>query len=156
MVWTMIHSYAKKTCSKVFQKLHKECLSHQCQFKCQLAVHFIKNADSFWPVFAMSVDILKLNFRVARLLFTLWAIVRSWTQKERNCCHFNCATFCLPWARSLCCLSKDFVSKKRKKFFDGQWSGITHGKRNVAQLKWQLLLFVDRQSIIQIVTTKHI
>ena len=51
------------------------------------------------------------------------------------------------WARSLCRLSKEFASKKRKKFLDGQWSERTHGKRKVAQLKWQLFLFVDSQSI---------
>ena len=42
-----------------------------------------------------------------------------WLSKERNCCRFNCATFRLPFARSLCCLSKEFASKKRKKFLDG-------------------------------------
>ena len=54
-----------------------------------------------------------------------WACILPlllWLSKETNCCRFNCATFRLPWARSLCCLSKEFVSKKRKKFLDGQWS----------------------------------
>ena len=70
-----------------------------------------------------------------------------WLSKERSCCRINFATFRLLWARSLCCLSKEFASKTRKKFLDGQWNEGTHGKRKVAQLKWQLLLFVERQSI---------
>ena len=37
-----------------------------------------------------------------------------------------------------------------KKFLDGQWSERIHGKRMVAQLKWQLLLSVDSQSIYHI------
>ena len=70
-----------------------------------------------------------------------------WLSKERNCCRFNYATFRLPWACSLCCLSKEFASKKREKFLDGQWSEWTHGKQKVAQLEWQLLLVVHSQSI---------
>ena len=42
-----------------------------------------------------------------------------WLSKERNCCRFHCATFRLPWVRSLRCPSKEFISKKRKKFLDG-------------------------------------
>ena len=70
-----------------------------------------------------------------------------WLSKKINCCHFNDATFRLPLAHSHCCLSKEFASKKRKKFLDGQWSEQTHGKRKVAQLKWKLLPSVDNQSI---------
>ena len=34
-----------------------------------------------------------------------------WLSKEINCCRFNCTTFHLPWARLLCCLSKELASK---------------------------------------------
>ena len=72
-----------------------------------------------------------------------------WLSKEIKCCSFNYATFPLPWACSLCCLCKEFASKKRKTFLSGQWSERTRGKRKVAQWKWQLLLSVDSQSISQ-------
>ena len=45
----------------------------------------------------------------------------------------------------------DGLQKKRNFFLDGQWSERTHGKRKVAQLKRQLLLSVDSQSIREII-----
>ena len=32
--------------------------------------------------------------------------LKLWLSKERNCCRLNYSTFHLPWARSLCCLSR--------------------------------------------------
>ena len=97
---------------------------------------------------ALPFDFYKLAivFRVS-LLFLKRESLLLWLSKERNCCCINFATFCLPWAHSLCCLSKEFASKKRKKFLIGQWSERTHGKRKVAHSEWQLLLSVDSQSI---------
>ena len=37
-----------------------------------------------------------------------------WLSKKRKCCRFNGTTFRLQWDRILCCLSKDFASKKRR------------------------------------------
>ena len=79
------------------------------------------------------------------------ALFMFWLSKERNCCRLNWATFRLRWAHLLCCLSKHFASKKSKKLLDDQWSERTHGKRKVAQLKRQLLLSVDSQSIREII-----
>ena len=125
------------------------CIVHShCSLRMRVVIVWrtgwlIYNALSFTISWSVGNHCVFLSFYSSLPLKALMV----WLSKERNCCRFNCATFRLPWARSLCCLSKEFVSKKRKKFLDGQWSERTHGKPKVALLKWQLLLSVDSQRI---------
>ena len=63
--------------------------------------------------------------------------LRLWLSTKRSNCHFNSATFLLPWVRSLHCPSKNFW----------QHSEQVHGKRKVGQLKGQQFLSLDSQSI---------
>ena len=43
-----------------------------------------------------------------------WFRFQVYAALERDCCRFNCSTFRLPWARSLCCLSKEFRIEKKE------------------------------------------
>ena len=68
-----------------------------------------------------------------------------WLSKKRNWCHFNCATFHLPLARSLCCLSKEFASKKKKKFLDGQPTILIAAIVTYWSINWSVFYYNNSQ-----------
>ena len=70
-----------------------------------------------------------------------------WLSTDRSNCHFNCATFRLPWIRSLHSPSKNFFLFSNVNSLGRQHSERAHGERNVAQLKRQQILSLDSQNI---------
>ena len=96
--------------------------------------------------------------KVGKLWLTLKSVschligwLMLWLSTKRSECHFNFATFRLPWARSLYCPSKNFFHANS---LDIQHSERAHGKRKVAQLKRQQFLSLDSQSITRLIWTK--
>ena len=90
--------------------------------------------SKYIPLLKNISKVIEQDWKLFSLQLTSKALM-LWLSRESNSCHFNCATFRMTLhalARSLCCLSKEFASKKRKKFLDGKWSEGDHGKRKVA------------------------
>ena len=78
-----------------------------------------------------------------------------WLSKERNSCRFNCATFRLPWVRSLHCPSKNLFLFFDANSLERQHIERAHGKRKVAQLKRQRFLSLESQSVSNNAHTSH-
>ena len=70
-----------------------------------------------------------------------------WLSKESSCFRSIALLFVYHVLALYAVNLKNLHWKKRKKFLDEQLSERTHGKRKEVQLKWQLPLFIDSQSI---------
>ena len=71
------------------------------------------------------------TMQLAQLVnLSLWYLCSGYLRKEGTR-HFNCATFRLPWVRSLECLSKNFFLFFDANSLDRQHSERAHGTHKV-------------------------
>ena len=73
-----------------------------------------------------------------------------WLSTERSNFYFNCATFRLSWVRSLHCPFKNVFLFSMRILYKDSTVSEPMVNRKLAQLKWQLILSIDSQSIISL------
>ena len=118
--------------------------SPQSTFGFSQEMRFFINFEAKWPKNQYLNKLFYINCQTNnRPIFA----AMLWLSTERSNCHFNCASFLLPWVRSLHCPSKDFFPFFYANSLERQHSERAHGKRKIVLFKRQQCLSIDSQSI---------
>ena len=94
-------------------------MNEQSAVENSFSIYVFYGSDGLFWLNLYQKCLTKLNKKICRaILNTAFDPFMLWLTKERNCFRFNWVTFRLPCGRSLCCRSKEFASKKRKKLLE--------------------------------------
>ena len=92
-----------------------------------------------WLLLSYMITFMTTIFEISSLIL--------WLSTKRSNCHFNCATFLLPWVLLLKCPSKNVFLFYANSMDRWHCSERAHGKRKVLQLKRQQFHSLNSQSI---------